>query len=74
MTIKGKAYIAGIFEHATRKADDKSLAQLHAEPPSASSGTPGSHAPMWTATSARATRPGVQGFPSAQAKEWLQSR
>src|SRR5215470_2660785 len=31
MTIKGKAYIAGIFEHPTRKADDKSLAQLHAE-------------------------------------------
>src|SRR5215471_16502988 len=26
-----KAYIAGIFEHPTRKADDKSLAQLHAE-------------------------------------------
>src|SRR3989442_12327937 len=32
MTIKGKAYIAGVFEHPTRKADDKSLAQLHAEP------------------------------------------
>ena len=31
MTIKGKAYIAGIYEHPTRKADDKSLAQLHAE-------------------------------------------
>jgi acetyl-CoA C-acetyltransferase len=31
MTIKGKAYVAGIFEHPTRKADDKSLAQLHAE-------------------------------------------
>ena len=31
MTIKGKAYIAGAFEHPTRKADDKSLAQLHAE-------------------------------------------
>ena len=31
MTIKGKAYITGIFEHPTRKADDKSLAQLHAE-------------------------------------------
>jgi len=31
MTIKGKAYIAGIHEHPTRKADDKSLAQLHAE-------------------------------------------
>jgi acetyl-CoA C-acetyltransferase len=31
MTIKGKAYIAGAFEHPTRKADDTSLAQLHAE-------------------------------------------
>ncbi len=31
MTIKGKAYIAGVWEHPTRKADDKSLAQLHAE-------------------------------------------
>ncbi|PYM11989.1 MAG: thiolase domain-containing protein [Candidatus Rokuibacteriota bacterium] len=31
MTINGKAYIAGVYEHPTRKADDKSLAQLHAE-------------------------------------------
>ncbi|MDA0664772.1 MAG: thiolase domain-containing protein [Proteobacteria bacterium] len=31
MTIKGKAYIAGIFEHPTRKAVDLSVAQLHAE-------------------------------------------
>jgi acetyl-CoA C-acetyltransferase len=31
MTIKGRAYIAGVYEHPTRKADDKSLAQLHAE-------------------------------------------
>src|SRR5919197_5082959 len=31
MSIRGKAYIAGIYEHPTRKADDKSLAQLHAE-------------------------------------------
>jgi acetyl-CoA C-acetyltransferase len=31
MSIKGQAYIAGIYEHPTRKADDKSLAQLHAE-------------------------------------------
>ncbi|MDO9218322.1 MAG: thiolase domain-containing protein, partial [Lacisediminimonas sp.] len=31
MTKPGSAYIAGIFEHPTRKADDKSLAQLHAE-------------------------------------------
>src|SRR4030095_2337470 len=31
MTIKGKAYIAGVYEHPTRKADTQSLAQLHAE-------------------------------------------
>jgi len=31
MTIRGKAYIAGAFEHPTRKADDKSVPQLHAE-------------------------------------------
>jgi acetyl-CoA C-acetyltransferase len=31
MTIRDKACIAGIYEHPTRKADDKSLAQLHAE-------------------------------------------
>src|SRR5918995_633241 len=31
MSIKGKAYIAGVYEHPTRKADDQSLAQLHAE-------------------------------------------
>src|SRR5262249_55533227 len=28
---QGQGLIAGIFEHPTRKADDKSLAQLHAE-------------------------------------------
>jgi acetyl-CoA C-acetyltransferase len=31
MTIKRKACIAGVFEHPTRHAPDKSLAQLHAE-------------------------------------------
>src|SRR5262249_2219147 len=31
MTIKNKAYIAGIFEHPTRHAPDKTVAQLHAE-------------------------------------------
>ena len=31
MSIKGQAYIVGIYEHPTRKAEDKSLAQLHAE-------------------------------------------
>jgi acetyl-CoA C-acetyltransferase len=31
LTIKAKAYIAGIYEHPTRHAPDKSTAQLHAE-------------------------------------------
>ena len=31
MSIKGKAYIAGIYEHPTRKATDLSVAQLHGE-------------------------------------------
>jgi acetyl-CoA C-acetyltransferase len=31
MSISGKAYIVGAFEHPTRKADDTSVAQLHAE-------------------------------------------
>ena len=31
MSIKGKAYIGGIFEHPTRLATDKSLAMIHAE-------------------------------------------
>jgi acetyl-CoA C-acetyltransferase len=31
MTVKGQAYIAGAYEHPTRHAPDKSLAQLHAE-------------------------------------------
>jgi acetyl-CoA C-acetyltransferase len=31
MSIKGKAYIMGAFEHPTRSAPDKSTAQLHAE-------------------------------------------
>jgi len=31
MSINGKAYIAGAFEHPTRKAPDKTVAQLHAE-------------------------------------------
>ena len=31
MSIKGKAYLAGIYEHPTRHAPDKSTAQLHAE-------------------------------------------
>jgi acetyl-CoA C-acetyltransferase len=31
MSIKNKAYIVGIYEHPTRKAEDKSLAQLHGE-------------------------------------------
>jgi acetyl-CoA C-acetyltransferase len=31
MTIKGKACIVGAYEHPTRKAEDRSVAQLHAE-------------------------------------------
>jgi acetyl-CoA C-acetyltransferase len=31
MAVRGKAYIAGIYEHPLRKAPDKSLPQLHAE-------------------------------------------
>ena len=31
MTIKGKACIVGAYEHPTRKAPDKTVAQLHAE-------------------------------------------
>src|SRR5215467_3071230 len=31
MSIRGKAFIVGAYEHPTRKADDMSLAQLHAE-------------------------------------------
>ncbi|MCB1474779.1 MAG: thiolase domain-containing protein [Rhodobiaceae bacterium] len=31
MTINGKAYIAGAYEHPTRLATDKSVSQLHAE-------------------------------------------
>ena len=31
MSLNGKAYIAGAFEHPTRFAPEKSVAQLHAE-------------------------------------------
>jgi acetyl-CoA C-acetyltransferase len=31
MSIKGKAYLAGVYEHPTRDAPDKTTAQLHAE-------------------------------------------
>lgn len=31
MSIKGRAFIAGAWEHPTRKAPDKTVAQLHAE-------------------------------------------
>jgi acetyl-CoA C-acetyltransferase len=31
MTIKGKAYLVGAYEHPTRLAPDKSVAQIHAE-------------------------------------------
>jgi hypothetical protein len=31
MASQANAYIVGAYEHPTRKADDKSLAQLHAD-------------------------------------------
>jgi acetyl-CoA C-acetyltransferase len=31
MSIKGRAYVMGAFEHPTREAPDKSVPQLHAE-------------------------------------------
>ena len=31
MSLRGKSYIAGAYEHPTRKAPDKSVAQLHTE-------------------------------------------
>lgn len=31
MSLRGKSFIAGIYEHPTRKAEGQSLAQLHAE-------------------------------------------
>ena len=31
MSIKGKAYVMGAFEHPTRDAPDKTTAQLHTE-------------------------------------------
>ena len=31
MSIKNKACLVGAYEHPTRKAEDKSVAQLHAE-------------------------------------------
>lgn len=31
MGIKGKAYIAGVYEHLARKAEGKSVAQFHPE-------------------------------------------
>jgi acetyl-CoA C-acetyltransferase len=31
MSIKGKAYLVGAYEHPTRKAENKSVTQLHAE-------------------------------------------
>lgn len=31
MSIKGKAYIVGVYEHPTRKADDLSVARIHAD-------------------------------------------
>ena len=56
MSIRGKAYIAGIYEHPTRKADDKSLAQLHAEVAKGALEDAGLRKATSTAISAPATR------------------
>ena len=57
MTIKGKAYIAGAYEHPTRKAPDKSRgATACRSARTARSRTPGSRATTSTAISAPATR------------------
>ena len=57
MSIRDKAYIVGVFEHPTRKADDNSLAQLHAEVGARRARrTRASPRTTSTATSARATR------------------
>ena len=57
LTIKGKAYIAGIYEHPTRHAPDKSTAQLHAEVAKGAIEDAGLTArPISTAISAPATR------------------
>jgi hypothetical protein len=51
MSIKGKACIAGIYEHPMRHAPDKSVAELHAE---VAAGALASK-PTWTAISAPAS-------------------
>ena len=58
MSIKGQAYIAGAYEHPTRKAPDKSTAQLHAEVRARRARRCGAaDRAMSTAISAPATRP-----------------
>jgi hypothetical protein len=57
MSIKGKAYIAGIYEHPTRLAKDISLAQIHAQVAKGALEDAGSPRTTSTATSAPATRP-----------------
>ena len=61
LSIKGKAYIAGIYEHPTRHAPDKSTAQLHAEVAKGALKTPASPRPISTAISAPATRRAGRG-------------
>jgi acetyl-CoA C-acetyltransferase len=58
MTINGKAYIVGAYEHPTRKALDKSVAQIHAESAKGALQDAGlGQAPMSTAITAPAMRP-----------------
>ena len=56
MSIKGKAYVAGIYEHPTRKAPDKSVAQLHAECARGALADAVWAWTTWTRTSVRETR------------------
>ena len=53
---QGQGLIAGIFEHPTRHAPDKSVAQLHAEVALGALADAGSHATTSTAFSAPAMR------------------
>ena len=58
MSLNGQAYIVGAYEHPTRKAPDKSVAQLHAESAIGALADAGlSQATTSTAISAPATRP-----------------
>ena len=59
MTIKGQAYIVGAYEHPTRKAPDKSVAQLHAESAAGALADAGLTKDESTAISAPGDAPGM---------------